>query len=504
MSTIRKQSLLSSGLVYFGFGLGFLYTYLATREFTPEEYGLTNMFLALGSVMFYVSNYGVTNYIYKFYPYYRHHLSPKKNDMMTVALVAGLAGFAIVTVLGIVFKGVVIRKYSAQSPAVVHYYYWIFPFGLGLSLYSILEAYGWQLKRSVLTNGFREVFMRVMTILLVGFFALGVLHTFDSFIKLYAFTWLALTLCMLTFLVAKKELFFPLKISRITWKFRRKILTQASLVWLGQMFYNLSLFFAQIVIAAVVPGGLKYVAFYTLAQFIASIVQAPQRGVIAASINPLSQAWKDKDYPRINRIYHRSSINQLIFSAGMYALIWMNFRDGVLTFHLPADYLVAQKAFLFIGLMRIVDMGTGVTNQIIGTSTYWRFDFWTGVSLMALTLPLNYWLTKSEGFTGPAIADLITFSVYNAIRYVFLWVRFKMQPFTWKTLYTILLCGAAWWLCEMLFAGLHGFVGMTIRSVVFIALYGGGVLTLRLSEDVGPVWQTVKKRLGWAKSPTNS
>ena len=504
MSTIRKQSLLSSGLVYFGFGLGFVYTYLATREFSPEEYGLTNMFLALGSVMFYVSNFGLTNYIYKFYPYYHHHLPPKKNDMMTVAMTACLAGFAVVVVLGIVFKGFVIRKFSAQSPAVVHYYYWIFPFGLGLSLYSILEAFGWQLKRSVLTNYFREIHLRLMTILLVVLFAMGIIASFDVFIKLYAFTWLALALTILGFLVAKRELFFPLKISRVTWKFRKKILTQARLVWGGQLLYNLSLFFAQIVIAAVVPGGLKYVAFYTLAQFIASIVQAPQRGVIAASTNPLSQAWKDKDYSRINRIYHRSSINQLIFSAGMYALIWMNFRDGVLTFHLKPDYLIAQKAFLFLGLKQIIDMGTGVTNQIIGTSTYWRFDFFTGVTLIALTLPMNYWLTKAVGFTGPAIADLITFSIYNGIRWVYLWVKFQMQPFTWKTLYTLLLVGAVWWLCQTLFGGMHGFIGMVVRSTVFIGLYGGAALALRLSDDIAPVWQTIKKRLGWLKSETNS
>jgi O-antigen/teichoic acid export membrane protein len=502
MSTIRRQTILSSGLVYLGFGLGFIYTYLVARTLTPEEYGLTNMFLALGSVMFYVSNFGVTNYIYKFYPYYHHHLPPKKNDMMSVAMVTGLAGFAIVVVLGIVFKGLVIRKYSAQSPELVHYYYWIFPFGLGLSLFTILEAYGWQLNRSILTNGFREVVMRLLTILLVVLFSMGIIRHFDTFIKCYAFAWLTLTFAMLGFLLVKKELFFTGRISRVTWKFRKSIIKQAKLVWVGQMSYNVSLFFAQIIIAAVVPGGLKYVAFYTLAQFITSIVQAPQRGVIAASINPLSHAWKDKDYPRINRIYRQSSINQLIFSAGMYALIWMNFRDGVLAFHLPSDYLEAQKAFLFIGLMRVIDMGTGVTNQIIGTSTYWRFDFGTGVILVLLTLPLNYLLTKAVGFTGPAIADLITFSIYNGIRWVFLLVKFRMQPFTWKTFYTLLLIGAVWWLCELLFAGLHGLAGILVRSSVFAVLYGGGVLALRLSDDIVPIWDTVKKRLGLRSNAT--
>jgi O-antigen/teichoic acid export membrane protein len=311
-----------------------------------------------------------------------------------------------------------------------------------------------------------------------------------------------LAFCLLVYLIFTGEMQFTLRASKVTRRFFRKIVAQASLVWSGQLLYNVSLFFAQIVIAAVVPGGLKYVAIYSLAQIVASLVQAPQRGVIAASIGPLSQAWKDKDYGRISRIYQRSSINQLIFSVGMFLLIWINFRDGVLTFHLKPDYLEAQTPFLFIGLMRIIDMGTGVTNQIIGTSTYWRFDFFTGLILTAITLPMNYLLTKTIGFVGPAIADLVTFSLYNFIRWLFLYRKFHMQPFTMRTIYTLLLGGAVWWVTQALFGPGGGFGRMVARSLFFLGLYGAGVLGLRLSEDVSPVWDTVKKRLGLRSDAT--
>jgi O-antigen/teichoic acid export membrane protein len=504
MSTIRKQSLLSSGLVYFGFGLGFIYTLVFNKVFTPDEYGLVQMFMALGSIMYFVGNLGMPSYIYKFFPYYRDHVQPRRNDLLTWAMLVGLTGFVFVLAGGLIFKGFVIRKFSNQSPEVVKYYHWFFLFGFGFSFYSLLEAYAWQLKRSVLTNYFREVQLRLFNILLVALFYLGILKSFDAFVKLYAVGYVLLALFLVVVLAAKKELHFTFRVSTVTRRFFRKIVAQASLVWSGQMLYNISSFFAQIVIAAVVPGGLTYVGIYSLAQIVASLVQAPQRAVIAASIGPLAQAWKDKDLKRIDRIYRRSAINQLVFSVGMFLLIWMNFRDGVLTFHLNRDFLLAQAPFLYIGLRWIVDMGTGVTNQIIGTSTFWRFDFFTGVTLVAITLPLNYILTKAIGFTGPAIADFVTFGVYNAIRWIFLYRKFRMQPFTAKTLYTLLLGIAAWWICQALFAGLSGLVGIVVRSVVFVALYGGGALALRLSEDVGPVWQTIKKRLGWAKSPTNS
>ncbi len=162
---------------------------------------------------------------------------------------------------------------------------------------------------------------------------------------------------------------------------------------------------------------------------------------MAAAIGPLSQAWKDKDYGRIDRIYRRSSISQLVFSVGIFVLLWLNFKDGVLTFRLNSQYLAAQSAFFFIGLARIVDMGTGVNTQIIATSTFWRFDFFTGLLLAALTLPLNYLLAKEVGMIGPAIADLATFAIYNCVRWAFLYRKFRMQPFTIQSLYTLLLGG---------------------------------------------------------------
>ncbi len=74
-------------------------------------------------------------------------------------------------------------------------------------------------------------------------------------------------------------------------------------------------------------------------------------------------------------------------------------------------------------------MGTGVNSQIIGTSTLWRFEFFTGMILLAITLPLNYVLAKKMGVVGPAIATLISYTVYNAIRYFFLLKKIQVAAF---------------------------------------------------------------------------
>jgi O-antigen/teichoic acid export membrane protein len=389
----------------------------------------------------------------------------------------------------------VIRKFGTNSAELVQYYYWIFPFGLGLTIYSVLEAYAWQLKRSVLTNYLRELQFRIFTTVLIVLFLVGVIKNFDVFIKFYSLTYFLIAAILFFLLWQRRELFITFNISRVSKKFFKKIVTLAAFVWSGNLIYNVANVFDTIILAAVLPNGLAFAGIFTLAQNIASLVQAPQRGIISASVAPLAQAWKDKDIIRIRRIYQRSSINMLVFSIGMFALITLNFIDGVETFQLKSTYVQALPVFLFIGLMRILDMGTGLNSQIIGTSTFWRFEFFTGIALLAMALPLNYYLTKSLGVIGPAISNLIAFTIYNAIRCVFLYQKFKMQPFTIKSLYTIVLGGVAYILTYYLFDDKQGFLWICIRSVLFIVVYTTGVIMLKLTPDVEAVLIGLRDRL---------
>ena len=502
MSTIRRQSIISSGVIYVGFVLGALNNLLFARWLKTDENGLVGMFVAIGNIMYPIATIGMPSFINKFYPYYKDHLPAKRNDMMTVALSFLLGASLLVVIAGFALQPLVIRKFGHNSALLVHYYAWLFPYGLGLSLLYVLESYGWQMRRSIATTFLRELLWRILNLLLIALFFLGVLRGYDPFIKLYSFTYPVVALTLLVILLRKGELHFVPQISRVTKRFWSRIKSLILLSWSAGMMLNLSMFFAQLVIAAVVKGGLIPVAVFTFGQLAASFVMAPQRGVAAAAVGHLAQAWKDKDHERIRRIYHRSAVNQLIIALAVYVLIAINFRDGVLFFGLKPDYLGGEIVFLLIGLNRVIDMGTGLNTQIIGTSVHWRFDFFTGMVLVLLTIPLNYLLTKSYGIIGPAIADLGTFAVYNGIRCVFLYRKYGFQPFGRGTFYSLIVAGALFAGCHWLFAAHSGLLWIIIRSVVFLVAYGAIVLLLRLSDDVQPVWETVKKRLGWRSDAT--
>ena len=497
MSNIRRQSIISSILIYVGFAFGALNTYLFTREggpFTKEEYGLTGVFMAIGSIMMSVATLGMPAYVNKFFPYYKDHLTKNKNDQATLALMLSFAGFILVAFGGLFLKNIVGKTFD-NSPQVVTYYYWLFPFGLGLTLFSVLEAFAWHYHKSILSNYLKEVQFRIFVSLLFVLASLGLVKNFDIFIKVYSLLFLFIALILFLYLFGSGKISFTLSISKVTRRFRKKILLLCSFVWGGTLIYNLAAVADTIIIALIFPDGAGMVGLFTFAQYLTSIIQAPQRSIVAASVAHLSQAWKDKDYGKINRIYQRSSINQLIFSAGMFCLIWLNYNDAVISLNLQMEYKTVLNVFLFMGLMRIVDMGTGVSGQIISTSTFWRFDFITGVILLVIMLPSNWILTKQLGLIGPAVANLISFTIYNFIRYLFLLRKFKMQPFTMKSLVAIILALVCYGICYFLFNDKSGIEWLVIRSLLFILLFIGGTFWLKLTPDLKIVLENLKKRL---------
>ncbi|MFM8805894.1 MAG: lipopolysaccharide biosynthesis protein [Sphingomonadales bacterium] len=496
MSVIRKQSILSTLVIYAGFAIGLLNTYLFTRQglFTEEEFGLYNAFIAIATLLAAAGNLGAPYFIYKFYPYYRDHLRADKNDQLTVAILLGTLGCAAAIIVGFYIEPLVIKKYATNAPQLVNYYHWTFLLGAGLLLFTILEAWNWQQQRAATSHFLKEAGWRLFILLLIGCFATGLINSYDVFIKLFAFSFPLIALLLLLILLYRKQATLAKPFSRVSQRLSRSATRYTSYTYCGTLIFTIAQVFDTILIASVLSNAMTKVAVYSLAQNMASLVQVPQRGVIAAAMGPLSTAWKQKDMTTITKIYQRSSINQLIVGAGLLVLLLINYTDAVEAFQLKSTYLQAFTVLVLLGMTKLIDMGTGVNSQIIVTSPKWRFEFISGVLLLVVMLPLSYWLTKKEGIVGTAMAQLISIGCYNLIRLFFLWKKFNLQPFSLQSLYTIGLAAGGWALCHFVVGQWSGWVALITQSLLFVLVYAAGVYVLQLTPDIKELLVTLRKR----------
>lgn len=498
MSQIRRQSIISTFIIFIGFGIGFFNNLFFTKAdwFSPDQYGLTRSFFDFSQIIYAYSFLGMSAVIYKFSPYYKAHIKDEENDLLTWALLLSIVGFIIFLTGGIVFKSFFEKKFSVNSKMLVDYYYWIYPFGFSLLIFSILESYCWSLKQTVISSFLRETALRLLTSGLILLFIFKVI-TYDTFIKLFSCLYGILVIILIVYLKQKKQLHLTFKISKVTRRFKKKMITFGAFVFAGVAIATTASLFDSFTISSKI--GQAAMGVFAFSTYISNIIQIPQRSIVAISIPVLSEAWREKNYDVIKKLYKRSSINLLLISLFLFGNIWLCYNDGIAVLQLNPFFLQGKYVVLFYGLKLIVDMGTGINGQIIGTSNFWRFEFLTGLILLLLIAPLNYILISRIGIVGAGISNLIAYTVYNTIRLIFLWKKFKMQPFTINTLWAIVSALVIYGVTYLALMQIHGWWGIFCKGILFSSLFVASTLYLNLTPDALPVIATLKKKLGIAR-----
>ncbi len=496
MGQIRRQTILSSIVIYIGFVIGFINTYLYVKNgtFTTVQYGLTRLFNDIGITFFSFASLGVTSYIYKFQPFYKQNLSRKENDQAAFSVIIVFIGFILVVIGSIVFKPLFIQKFIERSPLLITYYYWILPFTFGILFFSVFEAFAWFEGKSIFTNFLKETGIRFFQTVIILAFVIGWI-SFDTFIKVFSLSFIVIAAVLIFYLIYTNKIRFNFRISRVTRKFYKKIVWLMMLIYGSFIVNTIAQYIDSIIIASVSLKGLSDVGVYTLATFIATTIQVPQRSIVSAVVPVLSTSWKTKNFKEISRIYTRTSINLLLLALLIFFIIWLNVDDMFAVLDINRNYEAGKMVVLILGISKIIDAGTGVNSQIIGTSNFWRFEVLTGVLLLAISIPLNYVLVKAYGINGSALSNLIAYLVYNFVRLFFIWKKFKMQPFSSKTIIALISSVIIYLLCYYLFKNLNNWLGIIVRSGVFSIAFVLSVIYFRLTPDAPQLWEIAIKRL---------
>ncbi len=494
MADIRRQSIKGTIWVYVGFFLGAITTYLFTYKhwFTPDQYGLTRSLLEMGLLVYAFSSFGTTFYLYKFFPYYQDNLKQKDNDILGFSFKVTLIGFIVTGISLYLLQDLVIRKFKENSPLLVEHFYLILPVGFFMLLYNILESYAYGFSKGSTTNFLKETILKLYTLIIVCLKVLDIINL-NVFLYLFSIQFGVIACLLLIILKKENKLWVNFKTSKVTRKFKKQIINMLSLTSLTIIISVLRTSIDAVVLAA--KQGQGKVAIFGFAYLLVMPMYAPLRSLTSVTIPLLSRYWKDKCLKDIDRIYGRSSINLLSFSLFFFCLVLLNYTNAIHFFNINDKYLDGKIVFTLLGLVAIVELGTGVNSLIIGTSSFFRFELWTSILLTALIIPLSYFLTVKYGLWGPAIANLVSFTIYNSIRYFFLLRKFNMQPFSSKTIEVLLIATVGYWGTYFLFGTRDGLLLLIGRSILFCSFFIAMVYYRNISPDVKPVLQTVQKRI---------
>ena len=190
--------------------------------------------------------------------------------------------------------------------------------------------------------------------------------------------------------------------------------------------------------------GLKQVAFYSIAFYIGNSIMVPAKSIIAISVPLIADAWEKNNLSKIQSIYYKSAINQLIIGSVFFLCIWINIDD--IFNMLPKEYKAGKWVVFFIGIAQLFNISTGVNGAIITNSKYYRFDLYTSILLLVITVATNLFLIPEnnpfskfgvQGIIGASIATASSIFLFNIVRLFLIKIKMNMHPFSLKTIYAI-------------------------------------------------------------------
>jgi O-antigen/teichoic acid export membrane protein len=435
MGIIQKQGIQSSLLIMLGFVIGAVnLLVLFPLFFTKTEMGLVRALIDTGATLSLFCTLGTLPVVYKFYPFYNQYLGKFKNDLPILTLTVNLIGFGILLLLGWQQKDFIIRKLG-KSPSFAANFSYVYPYTFFLLMFYWLESFAWGLRKGVYTNFLRETAVRILTTLLILAFGFGLI-SLQNFILFFSLIYVIPTLLLLYSLVQSGEWSLnKFKLSHVTRRLGKKMLNFSLFVFAGQFFNMLAKTNDTFLIFGL--RGLSDTGIFAIATYVSAILEIPQRSLNSISIPVLAVSWKNKDFANIKHIYHKSVSNLLAIGLLAFGLIWLNIENLVAFLNWISNkesggYDQLTQLIFIMGLAKLIDLATGVNAQIIGTSNYWKFDFYTNLIYIILSLPMNFILIKYYGLEGLAYSNLVALVIYNSMRFTFLYKKFQLQPYTWK------------------------------------------------------------------------
>jgi len=490
MGIVKRQGIQSAIIIYAGFALGAInLLVLFPKYFTPEQIGLTRVLFDCSSIFVQLALMGVPSMMLKFFPYYNDNLSKKENDFLFLSLLISAIGFALFVIIMWVFEDKIKAIYAQRSPLFVDFFYLIYVFSFFILIYTVFETYARNNLKTVIGSFVREIGFRIYTSILILLFAFKFID-FPFFIKTYSSYYVVGILLIVFYLLWQKRFYIHTSISKVTKKFYKKIVTYGTFIYGGGLLLVIAGNIDVLFIAGI--KGLESTAVFTIAAYIATIIQVPQRSTTGIIVPLLSKAWKDKNIELIDSLYKKTAINQMVLGIFLFLIIWVNVDSVFQLMPNGSIYQQGKYVILIMCLTKLIDMGTGVNSEILVTSSFWRFNFWAHVVLVALSIPTNYFLITKYGIIGSAYSNLIAFTIYNLMRFIFLLWKFNLQPFSYKTFFCIIIGVASYYIVSQIPYIENTYYSIAIKMISISVIYFISIILFKISDDIQVFYKRIK------------
>lgn len=469
MGIVIRQSLKGTFVNYIGVLLGLVTQfYIVTRFLDPEVIGLTKV---LYEVSFFLSGFallGCTSSGMRFFPYFKND-SNGNNGFLFYSLLLPTVGVVLMSLIFLGLHDPIASYFAKNSPKFNEFSHYVIPLMFTLTFWSWGESYANIHMRIAIPKAVREIGMRVFILIIYVSYGLGWIGVEGLIIAFIA----SYGMCMLTtgiysLHIGCKSLkhdwhFFTPELSRKIGLYTAFLLAAAVS---GNIMNQLDIFMLSGV------KGLYSAGIYTIAVYMAEIVNMPSRNITPISSPIAAEAMKNGDIAKAQDLYQQVSIHQMLASVVLLIIVWVNLDNIFAVMPNGETFAEGRYVVLLLGLAKILYGTLNFGNTLISFSPYYYWTLFITAILTVITIGTNLYFIPLLGVTGAALATLLTSILSYGYQQYLVQCKIHANPFTWNhlkvCLVAIVMLSIDWAIPSM--SGVSPWLDIVVRtSVIFLA-----------------------------------
>lgn len=484
MGIVQNQAFKNTITTYLGFAIGAVNVlFLFTHFLTDEYHGLVAFILSTANIMMPLLALGVHNSIIKFYSSFKTRNNI--NSFLTIMLLLPMFVILPVGLIGYLSFDFITGLLSEKNEIVQDYVWLIFVAAICFSYFEVFYSWAKVQMQSVFGNFMKEVFHRVGVLFLF-------LCIYQEWMDVSQFIYGVIVVYIIRTFVM---MLYAFNIRRPVFRFHKipnlsSILQYTLLIIIAGSVASIILEIDKFMIGEL--SEIENVAYYGVAIYIAAVIGVPSRSMHQIT-NPITAVMlNEKDIKGLEQLYKKSSLNLFIISGLIFLLIVLNIRE--LYEIIPDQFSGGLVVVFLVGIAKLSDNILGNNNAILFNSEYYKAVLILGVFLAVIAVTLNVLLIPEYGINGAAFATVIAIFVYNIAKILFVYIKFKISPFssnTVKTFVLIIVLMGLFYFWEFPF---HPMVNIGLKSILIGLCYSGLVYVLNLSEDISAILNKIFNR----------
>jgi O-antigen/teichoic acid export membrane protein len=480
MGVVIRQSIFTSLISYLGVIIGYInLLYLYPKFLDVEQIGLLRTLQDAAILFVPFAQLGLAQSITRFFPHFNKN-DESKSAFITLILILSLIAFGIFWIAFTFAQPMIIGFFEEQAGAIAAYLHLVLLLTFLLLVTTLVETYSRSLFKVAFPGLLRDVVIRLLQGILVSMYFIKTI-SFHQFlvmnVLIYAFT--------LSVLVINLSISGHLKL-RVNFSYLRiekvkELLQFSTLSFVGTS----SLIIIGKVDSLMVAGLLGFAsnAVYTTAFYMATVIEIPKRAILQTTMPLISEAFEKNNLGDIDTIYKKVAVNQLIIGALLLIGVWANLHNIYALVPKGEIFEAGAYVVILIGLAKLIDMLFGPSSEIIVLSRYYAFNIVVVLILAFAVIGLNLWLIPRYGITGAAIGSVAAMFLFNSVKCLFIYWKFRIQPFSFATVkvFGILLITVL--LNLLLPRADHVLLDIAYRSGIITAVFTSSILISGSSDE---------------------